>query len=446
MVASIAALSLRYSGVALNIGADVGLDSAMPNLCDATIPNSTSCNDISYDLCNSESCQGYWAVYRISFATASFFFVMMLATMSPTQGSMIAHRGWWILKMLFIGAVMGGILFAPNNVLAYYAWIARFIAPIFLLYQANCYVDFGWWISEAWVEKDNEKEAFFCGIPNEGMKWKGFMLILSVGLLTGSITVLGLLYHYFPSGCAFNVLACTTTLIFGLINLAVQVFLTTHGNIFVSGLVFFYTTYLCYASVSAMPVSECNPTIGEDSLVWLVLSCVIAGLTVGYFSFRMGGRQMKGHMATSKAAASVKGDGADEVKVKVEGEKGEKVEEEEIIEAPEECFNYVFRFHFIMFIVAVYFAMMLTDWGTPAAAQNQKYNLGFASAWLQMVTNWAVSFSTSGRSSARSAAPPGSRNMSDHVTGSDLVTCSDHVASGGHVACTVPQDAQPRGW
>ena len=81
--------------------------------------------------------QGYWAVYRISFATASFFFVMMLATMSPTQGSMIAHRGWWILKMLFIGAVMGGILFAPNNVLAYYAWIARFIAPIFLLYQVS---------------------------------------------------------------------------------------------------------------------------------------------------------------------------------------------------------------------------------------------------------------------------------------------------------------------
>ena len=35
--------------------------------------------------------------------------------------------------------------------------------------------------------------------------------------------------------------------------------------------------------------------------------------------------------------------------------------------------------------------MMLTDWGTPAAAQNQKYNLGYASAWLQMSANWVCS-------------------------------------------------------
>ena len=41
-----------------------------------------------------------------------------------------------------------------------------------------------------------------------------------------------------------------------------------------------------------------------------------------------------------------------------------------------------------MFIVSVYIAMLFTNWGVPATAASARYNVGYASAWLQMCANW----------------------------------------------------------
>ena len=45
-----------------------------------------------------------------------------------------------------------------------------------------------------------------------------------------------------------------------------------------------------------------------------------------------------------------------------------------------------------MFIIAMYSAMLLTDWGVAADTEvdsaARSYNVGIASAWLQMGTNW----------------------------------------------------------
>jgi len=75
--------------------------------------------------------------------------------------------------------------------------------------------------------------------------------------------------------------------------------------------------------------------------------------------------------------------------VQVDGEGG-KAEEEPTPVQSESFLTY----HFVMFILAVYTAMMFTDWGHPPEASrghNQKYNQGFASAWLQMTANWICS-------------------------------------------------------
>ena len=79
----------------------------------------------------------------------------------------------------------------------------------------------------------------------------------------------------------------------------------------------------------------------------------------------------------------------DVVTVQVDGEGG-KAEEEPTPVQSESFLTY----HFVMFILAVYTAMMFTDWGHPPEASrghNQKYNQGFASAWLQMTANWMCS-------------------------------------------------------
>ena len=82
--------------------------------------------------------QGYWAVYRISCTLAIFFLLMMILTACTCKGSVHAHQGYWFAKAVFLVGVLAAILFAPNDMLAVYAWIARFIAPLFLVYQVRC--------------------------------------------------------------------------------------------------------------------------------------------------------------------------------------------------------------------------------------------------------------------------------------------------------------------
>ena len=50
-----------------------------------------------------------------------------------------------------------------------------------------------------------------------------------------------------------------------------------------------------------------------------------------------------------------------------------------------------FGYHLRMLIIAMYMAMLLTDWGVApreSSASGATYSIGYASAWLQMSANW----------------------------------------------------------
>jgi len=52
-----------------------------------------------------------------------------------------------------------------------------------------------------------------------------------------------------------------------------------------------------------------------------------------------------------------------------------------------------FGYHVRMLIIAMYMAMLLTDWGVApeSSASGATYSIGYASAWLQMSANWLCS-------------------------------------------------------
>ena len=84
-------------------------------------------------------------------------------------------------------------------------------------------------------------------------------------LCSGCFTAIGFMYTYYTpsdaagSGCPFNPLAITTTLLFNLINTGISLSpLAEHGSILCSGLIFAYSTWLCYAALAAFPVESCN--------------------------------------------------------------------------------------------------------------------------------------------------------------------------------------------
>lgn len=398
---AVAAVSMRYGGVDLNVGFSVGMSG--PSVC---VGNATTCDGsmFSLSICNSDNCKGYWAVYRIAFTLSGFFLLMTLATACTSSASTRLHRGFWFAKAFLVVGIAVGTIFAPNDVFAYYAWIARFIAPLFLIYQFIICIDFAYSLNAKLLEKDERMDNFF-GLNNEGQKYQCFMLLVSLGLYGGCFTAIGFMYALWNQDCPFNPTAITITLLFGIFNTLVSIIkkFSEHGSILCSSFIFAYSTWLCLSSISAWPEPTCNLFMSDnpdessaDHVGMLITSVCVAGATVGYFAFRMGSRSIGGNAMSggpSKAPAATEegaiiqdsSAGHDNVTVDVKGDEKPSTPAEEV--EPDTFMTY----HIKMVLLSMYMAMLLTDWGVPADSTNSstvQYGKGYASAWLQMVANW----------------------------------------------------------
>ena len=403
-LAALASISLRYGGIDLNIGFNVGLYG--PSVC---VGNATACEHAAFamSICNSENCAGYWAVYRITFAVAGFFLLLALGTACVCQTSTYLHRGFWFGKLVALVGILAGTLFAPNDLFAAFAWVARFVAPLFLLYQLLIFIDCGYSLNDSLIAKDERQDVFF-GLENEGFKYHAVILVLATLLYAGAFTGIGLMYAHWELSCAFNPLAITTTLLFGLAYTAVSISkIAEHGSLLCSGMIFAYSTWLCYASVSAYPDTQCNPQQSEsvaagstEHIAMLILSCAIAALSCAYFAYRMGSGAIGGNAMTggpSRAPAMDESNGVemsvarsnDQITVHVKDDNSSAGSNAGSIAVEPASF---LGYHLRMFIIAMYSAMLLTDWGVAADTEvdsaARSYNVGIASAWLQMGTNW----------------------------------------------------------
>jgi hypothetical protein len=75
-----------------------------------------------------------------------------------------------------------------------------------------------------------------------------------------------------------------------------------------SGGIFLYSTYLCFAAVSALPVDSCNPLYNWNNpnsaghVVLLCISMGVAGFVVAYFAYRMGSSSLGKNSMTGGAS------------------------------------------------------------------------------------------------------------------------------------------------
>ena len=404
-LAALAGVALRYGGVDLNIGFEIGTQG--PSIC---IGNTTACEHATFamSICDSHNCAGYWAVYRITFALTGFFGLMAVGTACACQASAFLHRGFWFGKLTVLVGVIVGTLFAPNTLFAAYAWVARFVAPLFLIYQLLIFIDFGYSMNDLLLAKDERQDVFF-GLENEGFKYHGVILVLSTLLYAAAFTGIALMYATWEMACTFNPLAISTTLLFGLVNTTIAISkIAEHGSLLCSGIIFAYSTWLCYASIAAFPDPVCNPmgrdmgAGGSSSHVWmLVLSCAIATISCAYFAFRMGSKAIGGNAMTggpSRAPAMTDGGAVEMVDVARNDHVTVGVKDDTSSAGGSstgaidiESASY-FGYHVRMLIISMYMAMLLTDWGVAPSADvessGRKFSVGIASAWLQMSTNW----------------------------------------------------------
>ena len=361
VVAVVVALSLRASKVDMHVCvSDCGDGDWSPtngsvteSLCSATPTGETP------------ACAGNWAAFRISFVLVVFFMLLLVLTSVKSVFSVVIHRGFWIGKILLIGALLAACVFIENETFAVYAWIARCIAPFFLIYQLVFFIDFGYRTNARWVEYD-EEEVNFLGCTNGGFKWKGYLLSLSALMFAGCILGISFMYRHWDTGCAFNVIAITSTAAFWVLNTLLSLSkLAPHGSIFTSALVALYSSWLCFSAISSWPHESCNPTYGESTGVKLAVSVILAAATVAYIGLVVGMRH--------KAGA---GDDDDDEPASF------------------------WKYHLAMTLLSFYLAMLLTNWGdseetfddpssnTTAGSYVDQHNSGEVSAWALLISSW----------------------------------------------------------
>lgn len=408
LVATVAALILRYTRQDLSVCVSGDCD-------DGSASTWMPTGSASYDLCQGGRCEGMWAVFRISFSLAALFSVLLLLSCCKSEFSVLVHRGFWAAKLVGLAAIAVGTLFTPNDVFAYYAWVARFIAPGFLLYQLVSFVDAGYTINERLVDRDEESppRPLLCFANGSGVAWKGLNLLLCLCLYSALLAGTGAMYYFFPQAdCPFNPSAITSTLAMSLLNTGLSVSnVAPHGALLTSAFVSAYCTWVCYGALTAMPYADCNPSAGTEGVAMTAVSLGIATATVAYLTFTAARREERRASDKGRGAAGGGGGAADAVSVYVDGEaEGEGEGRGRLPAVQPQSFA---SFYAVMVLISVYIAMLLTNWGTEhyeeagtngtatnsTAAEDAEallfdegsYNASLTASWVLIGTGWLCS-------------------------------------------------------
>ena len=124
-------------------------------------------------------------------------------------------------------------------------------------------------------------------------------------------------------------------------------------------------------ALGSMPLESCNPHIEEPNTGMGIASIFLAAfallLTAGGAGMRRA-KEWTGNKSNDDVTTSPYID-------------------EDDVEA-----GSFWSYHAIMLLCSIYMAMLLTDWGDSMdAPPGQRYNLGLASSWVQLASNWVCS-------------------------------------------------------
>ena len=320
------------------------------------------------------TCAQYSATERVSMAASCVFFILaVVGYFFPWS-----HDYGWDLKfLLFFGALIG-FIFCPVEVFDSngYVWPARVGAYVFLVLQQIILISSAYNLNDMLLDWD-EQESGPGGSDETCSRWKALLISLSVGTYAASFTGIVLMFVYF-TGCADNDTFISLSVVFICGFTLLQVLDEDgHGNLLTSAVVAGYVTYLTYVSVSSNPnggEDGCNPLYSESTkegpiILGLGLVLVSTSVTI-YFSSRSiaglaagggaGGDNLSTILTTGKPDAEA--GGGDPFGSITAGEHISQVgtgSAEEVAEAG----NQVATFNTAMMLIAMYWCMVLTDWG-----------------------------------------------------------------------------------
>lgn len=177
------------SAIMLIPGLGNSLKNILPGVCtNISIPFIIDHNQ----LLDCTSIIGYFAVYRICFSLACFYFLFMIIMVyvrnsrDPRSG---IQNGFWFIKFLILLGICIGAFYIPQNgsfeqVFMYFGIIGGFM---FIVIQLILLIDFVHSWNENWVEKfENGDKEYYYGL----LIFSGIFYCLAIG-----VAVVGYVYY-----------------------------------------------------------------------------------------------------------------------------------------------------------------------------------------------------------------------------------------------------------
>lgn len=349
---------------------------------------------------------GYGAVYRVSFAMATFFLLFSLLTYnvhSKKQFRARIHNGFWYIKLSLLVLIIGVAFYLPNLGFLTKVWMYVGLTGgfMFILIQIILVVDFGHSWSVSWAEKMDTLDT----------KCWYFSLAFSTAFVYSlSVTAAVMFYLFFTnpddiSQCqantfyiSFNVGHCALATIISVLPRVQEE--TTGAGLLQSSVITIYTMYLTWNTLSSQPDAKCNP-LGEVLLEYdkisgvngqaifgalLMLALLAFACSVRASTSQLGklGLSLSDSPEYLRKSAETNAKHRKEDKALLE--KGGKEEEEN--ECEDIAYSYSF-FHFVLFLASLHVMMVMTNWHSPDENLDFKKMIkNWAAVWVQMASSY----------------------------------------------------------
>lgn len=213
-------------------------------------------------LINCNSIIGYFAVYRLCFALACFYFlfmVIMVFVRNSRDPRAMLQNGLWFFKILILIGLIVGAFYIPSGqfeeVFMIFGVVGGFL---FIIMQLILIIDFvhGW--NESWVEKfENGDKEYYYGL----LFFTGAFYVLAIG-----ISVFGYVYYASAKGCGLHIFFITINLLMCVVATIISVLpmVQEHNptsGVLQSGFVSLYVMFLTWSAMSNNNDRKCNPSL-----------------------------------------------------------------------------------------------------------------------------------------------------------------------------------------
>jgi len=304
-----------------------------------------------------------------------------------------ANREAWPAKYVLFLFLVLAMCFIPNEplFLTVHLTLARIGAVFFILFQQIVFVDIAMNWNDSWVEKSNKAEEEEIG---SGRKWLLAILVSAAVLFLVSLIVWVLLFVYFGN-CPTNTTFIAITVVMSILITLAQL-TGEEGSLLASATITAYATMLCYSTVTKNDNIECNPFLGEDDVLGIVIGVGLTIVTMAYAGWSAtADEKLSAHRASEDGHVSTTPK-AEESKVTGlvtndygTGETGES-EGEQDKDVPNN-FSNSWKLNFVLASVSCWFAMSLTGWGSINASGDVADPLvGQTSMWIIAGSQWFV--------------------------------------------------------